>query len=66
MWNQLQAQTGDPEAIAAIHEAERIFAEVRARGGSAFTVRKGQLAVRIEKFDPEAEQIVMIPRVAGG
>ncbi len=65
-WDQLQAQTGDPETLAAIQEAERIFAEVRARGGSAFEVRKGQLAVRIETFNPEAEQIIMIPQVAGG
>jgi hypothetical protein len=56
----------DPEAVAAVREAERIFAEQRARGATAVRVAPGKPAERIEKFDPQAEQIMMIPRVVGG
>ncbi|GCE14303.1 hypothetical protein [Tengunoibacter tsumagoiensis] len=65
-WDEQKAQTGDPEATAAIHEAERIFAQERAKGATAFKVVPGQPIQRIEQFDATAEQIVMVPRVVGG
>jgi predicted Zn-dependent peptidase len=65
-WDQTAAVTGDLDAQAAIREAERIFAETRARGATAVRVRPGQAPETIERFDPEAEQIVMLPRVVGG
>ncbi len=65
-WNEQDAQTGDPEAIAAIREAERIFAQERAKGATAFRVDTGKPAQRIEQFDPQAEQIILVPRVVGG
>lgn len=66
-WDQEKVAVGDPEAVAAIREAERIFAQERARGATAFRVEPGQVQPqRIEIFDPQAEQIVMIPRVVGG
>ena len=57
---------GDAEANAAIREAERIFAHERARGATAFRVEEGKPVERLERFDPQASQIVMVPRVAGG
>ncbi len=57
---------GDTEALAAVREAERIFEEQRAKGATAFKVTKGRAAVRIDQFDPEAEQIMVVPRVVGG
>ncbi len=65
-WDQERVAVGDPEALAAIREAERIFAQERARGATAFRVAPGQAPQRLETFDPQAEQIVMIPRVVGG
>ncbi len=65
-WNEQDAQAGDAEAIAAIREAERIFAQERARGATAFRVETGKPAQRIEQFDPLAEQIILVPRVVGG
>ncbi len=65
-WNELSAQAGDPEAMSAIREAERIFAQERARGATAFRVETGKPAERIEQFDPQAEQIILVPRVVGG
>jgi hypothetical protein len=65
-WDPRRAEAGDPEARAAILEAERVFAEARARGATAFVVTTDQPARRIDRFDPEAEQIVVVPRVAGG
>jgi len=65
-WNEQDAEAGDAEAIAAIREAEHIFAEERARGATAFRVGTGKPAERIERFDPQAEQIILVPRVVGG
>ncbi len=65
-WNYPAVLTGDEEARLAVEEAERIFAEQRARGATAVRVASGQPAQRIDSFDPAAEEIVMIPRVVGG
>ncbi|MEO7021040.1 MAG: hypothetical protein ABI234_12870 [Ktedonobacteraceae bacterium] len=66
VWDQQKAGTGDVEAAAAVREAERIFQEERSRGATAFKVESGKPIERIEQFDREAEQIVMVPRVVGG
>ena len=65
-WDPQRVATGDPEAEAAVREAERIFREERARGAIAFRVLPGQPGEKIDTFDRNAEQIVMIPRIAGG
>ncbi len=69
-WDPAAVAAGDAEARAAIAEAERIFADVRARGGSAFRVGQGQsqsqAPTRIERFDPTADQILLVPRIIGG
>ncbi len=65
-WDEQKVLAGDPEAIAAIKEAERIFAQERAKGATAFRVDPGKPAERIEQFDRTAEQIIMVPRVVGG
>jgi len=58
-WDEQKVLAGDPEATAAIREAERIFA-------TAFRVEPGKPSQRIDQFDQTAEQIVMVPRVVGG
>jgi len=50
----------------AVEEAERIFAEERKKGATAFLVESGKPAQRIEEFDPFAKEIIMVPRVVGG
>jgi len=65
-WDVRQVEAGDAEAVAAVREAERIFAEQRARGATAFRVDAGQAPVRVDEFDRTAEQIVLVPRVVGG
>ncbi len=65
-WDKQKVLAGDSEAIAAVREAERIFAQERAKGATAFRVEPGKPIQRIEKFDATAEQIVMVPRVVGG
>ncbi len=65
-WNEHDVQVGDAEAMAAIREAESIFAQERARGATAFHVEAGKEADRIEQFDPQAEQIILVLRVVGG
>jgi citrate lyase beta subunit len=67
-WSMAETETSvaDSEASAAVREAERIFREQRQRGATAFRIVEGRSPVRIDEFDPQAEQIVMVPRVVGG
>ena len=65
-WDQQKLQVGDSEAMAAVREAERIFAQERAKGATAFRIDPGKPAQRIDTFDETAEQIVLVPRVVGG
>ncbi len=65
-WDTSKAEVGDPEALEAIREAERIFEEHRNKGATAFRVEPGKPAERLERFDKTAEQIIMVPRIAGG
>jgi hypothetical protein len=65
-WDEQRVLANDPEAIAAVREAERIFAQERAKGATAFRVEPGKPIERIDQFDATAEQIVMVPRVVGG
>ena len=66
IWEEQKVLTGDPEATAAVREAERIFEQERAKGATAFRIDPGKPAQRIEEFDRTAEQIVLVPRVVGG
>jgi hypothetical protein len=51
----------------AVREAERIFRENAARGYAAFRVDSGVAeAVRIDEFDPTAQEIIQVPRIVGG
>jgi len=65
-WDEQKIQAGDPEAVAAVQEALRIFEQERAKGATAFLVEPGKPVQRIELFDSTAEQIVLVPRVVGG
>ena len=65
-WDERKLHTADPEALAAVREAERIFEEQRARGATAFIVEPNKPARKIDSFDRKAEQIIVVPRVAGG
>ncbi len=56
----------EQEQRRALEEAERIFAEERKKGATAFLIQEGKAAQRIEEFDPSAKEIIMIPRVVGG
>ncbi len=65
-WDAERAASGDAEALAAVAEAERIFATERARGATAFQAAPGCPATRLERFDPTIGEIIMVPRIAGG
>lgn len=66
MWDTERVAVGDPESMAAVREAERIFREQQARGATAFRMENGQTPVRVDTFDPTFEQIVVVPAVIGG
>ena len=65
-WDQQKVLEGNLEAIAAVREAERIYAQERAKGATAFRNDPGKPVQRIDTFDETAEQIVLVPRVVGG
>jgi hypothetical protein len=65
-WDTQGIALGEPEALEAVREAERIFDAQREHGATAFRVERGRDLVRIDTFDPQLEQIVMVPRVVGG
>lgn len=66
VWDHKKAESGDAEALAAVREAERIFEEARRRGATAFVVDPGLPSRVLERFDPMATKIIMVPRVQGG
>ncbi len=66
VWDRQQAEAGDLEALEAVREAERILEEELRRGATAFKVSPGAPTRRLDRFDPEADQIVVVPRVTGG
>jgi hypothetical protein len=65
-WDGKQVEARDAEALAAVAEAERIFEEQRRRGAAGFKLWPNRPAERIDRFDPAAEQIVVVPRIIGG
>jgi hypothetical protein len=66
VWSTQDVQAGNQEALAAVREAERIFNEQLTLGATGFQVEKTRAVRRVEQFDPEAEQTVLVPRVTGG
>lgn len=59
----------DPEALAAIAEAERIFREALVRGDVPFKIDGDKGAVKLDRWDEqakEADEIVIAPRLMGG
>jgi transcription elongation factor GreA len=65
-WDPQQLESGERDARAAVVEAERIFETARRQGATAFKVAPGRPAERLETFDPKTEEVVIVPRVAGG
>lgn len=65
-WDRAAASRGDVEAQEAVRQAERIFELERAKGATAFRTSPTTTARVLDRFDPDAEQIVIVPRIAGG
>ncbi len=65
-WDTKRAEAGDLEALEAIRQAERLFEAERAKGSAAYSVMPNSAPMKTEHFDQTAEQIVMVPRIAGG
>jgi hypothetical protein len=65
-WDPADVERGDPEALAAVQEAERIFAHERARGAVAFRAQPGAPAQQVETLDYYADETLLIPPMVGG
>lgn len=66
VWDAARVEKGDPDALAAVREAQRIFEQQRRRGTTAFRVEPTAPARRLDQFDARADHVVMIPQVRGG
>ncbi|MBI2462745.1 MAG: hypothetical protein HYV65_00715 [Candidatus Spechtbacteria bacterium] len=73
-WNPAKVAEGDPEALAAVAEAERIFEELRT-GKNPQKIAYTPFAIddpvtrnghQIDKFEPMAGEISMRHPIAGG
>jgi len=50
-----------------VANAERTFKDLKKKGYVAFKVdKKGEAGSVIEKFDPNAEKLILAPQMAGG
>ena len=65
-WDPDRLAASDPEAEAAVREAERLFAQARANGAVAFKINANQPATRLTEFDRTAEEILIVPAMVGG
>jgi hypothetical protein len=65
-WDSAALDNGDREALNAVREAERIFAEQRRIGALAFRVAPGSVAERVDEFDPRVEETLVVPPMVGG
>ena len=65
-WDPDLVAAADPEALAAVAEAERIFQRARSSGALAFTLTPGRPAERVTEFDPNATEVLVIPAMVGG
>jgi hypothetical protein len=65
-WDPDRLAASDPEAEAAVQEAERLFAQARANGAVAFRINADQPATRLNDFDRTAEEILIVPAMVGG
>ncbi len=59
--------TWDPDERDQVDMAEAAFDKAKTKGMAAFSVsKKGEKGKKINKFDPEAEAIIMAPALVGG
>jgi hypothetical protein len=66
-WDETLYAAGDAEQVAAVMEAERLFAAARAAGGAAFRVRPGVPAERVTRLEPTIpDDVLIIPPMTGG
>jgi len=66
-WDTVAFVAGDPEAVAAVAEAQRLFTCARDAGVVAFAVDPTTKdSMRLVAFDVLQPQIVLIPRFIGG
>lgn len=65
-WDPQAVAQGDPEAIAAVREAEKLLAESFAKGYTAIAVAApGEPGIRTGRLDPDVTTVA-IPRFVGG
>lgn len=57
----------DSENADEVENARRVFNDLKKKGFSIFRVdKKGEKGERMHEFDPDAEKMIAVPRIAGG
>lgn len=57
----------NPDNAAEVAAARAMFDAMTGKGYRAFHIgKRGQQAARMDEFDPAAEQMILVPHVAGG
>lgn len=57
----------DAENDAEVAAARKMYDDLIAKGHTAYSVKKtGKTGKKIDAFDPAAERIILVPRMAGG
>jgi hypothetical protein len=56
----------DPSNADEVAFARDVFEEKTAAGFRAFKVRGGQQSTRMETFDPQAREMMLVPQLRGG
>jgi len=64
-WTEQDVLVGDAEALVAICKAERVFERELVRGATAYRLEAGKPVERLEQFDPQPIQIIMVHRYRG-
>jgi hypothetical protein len=65
-WDPERLAEADPEAEAAVKEAERLFAKARSDGAVAFRINADEPATKLNEFDRTATEILIVPAMVGG
>lgn len=65
-WDNVAAESGDEQAERRVEAARARFERHRRAGGEVFTRQPSGAFKRATEFDAEADELLLVPPVAGG
>jgi len=58
--------TWDPDEAAAVERARKAYEQLLRRGYRPFGLRQGGETARLERFDPQEKEALLVPPLHGG